>query len=110
MNIDRAWIKDAYCRNNDIPPEVFYLPQEIDPDTLELLPVDEADPAVAARIACAKSICARCVVVQKCLDKAVEQGIVSGENVIWGGQTYEDRCVIRLARAARGDLGSTQAS
>ncbi len=68
------WQFDAACRTAD--PELFFSPES------------ERGPRRRARERSAKSFCARCPVVQECLDHALK---VKEPYGVWGAQTTCER-------------------
>ncbi|MEV5983203.1 WhiB family transcriptional regulator [Streptomyces sp. NPDC052114] len=76
------WLRDAACRNAD--PELFF-------------PIGSTGPAVRD-VREAKRICARCPVIEECLDYALTTGQTSG---VWGGTCEEERKAPRRARLRR---------
>lgn len=78
------WRHHAACRGKD--PEVFF-------------PIGTSGPALQ-QIEDAKAVCARCPVIDTCLEWALEHGMDSG---VWGGLSEEDRRALRRrnARARR---------
>lgn len=68
------WQYRAACRDAD--PDVFYSP------------MDERGPVRRRREAAAKAFCARCPVVQECLDHALEVREPYG---VWGGLSATER-------------------
>ncbi|PAZ11554.1 transcriptional regulator [Streptomyces sp. SA15] len=77
------WLRRAACAGED--PELFF-------------PVGTEGPALRD-IAAAKRICARCPVIEPCLDFALDSGPTSG---VWGGTCEEERDA--LLRTARDDV------
>ncbi len=93
-NDDWDWTDWAACRG--VNTELFF-------------PVDHDSPAVE-QVARAKAICARCPVIDDCLDFALRSPQVHG---IWGGETAEERRAgQRYRNSVRrvGNIASAQAA
>jgi WhiB family redox-sensing transcriptional regulator len=71
-----AWMSRGACRGED--PDIFF-------------PVGNAGPALT-QTAEAKAVCARCPVMDACLDWALSRPERSG---VWGGMSGEERDAIR---------------
>jgi WhiB family redox-sensing transcriptional regulator len=78
---DKLWPLKAACKNED--PEVFFPASEKDPNSRE--------------IRFAKDICARCIVVDRCLEMALRNRETVG---IWGRLSTPEREAI-LRRKSR---------
>ena len=78
------WRHRAACLNED--PELFF-------------PIGDTGPAVL-QIEEAKAVCQRCLVIDTCLEWALESGQDSG---VWGGRSEIERRTLkrRLARTRR---------
>lgn len=78
------WRYRAACLNED--PELFF-------------PIGDTGPAVL-QIEEAKAVCQRCLVIDTCLEWALESGQDSG---VWGGRSEIERRTLkrRLARTRR---------
>lgn len=79
MSRQRIDWSSAACRDQD--PELFF-------------PLGTGEPA-AQQAEAAKAVCARCALVEPCLDVALAAGITDG---IWGGRTERERRAIARRR------------
>lgn len=77
------WRDDAACMGED--PELFF-------------PVGRGDTLMRG-VDAAKNVCRRCVVVDSCLDWAIESGSDFG---VWGGLSEDERRALRNRRARKG--------
>jgi len=80
--VDEEWRYRAACGDTD--PETFF-------------PIGEGQKALT-HVAAAKAVCARCPVVDECLDFALTTGQEFG---VWGGLSEQERRALRR-RSARG--------
>lgn len=71
--------------------------RDVDSD-LFFHPYGERDPSRTRREQAAKSVCARCPVLQKCRDYALASAEPYG---VWGGLSETERAAV-LSRSARG--------
>lgn len=85
------WRHRAVCRDED--PELFF-------------PVGNSGPALA-QIAEAKAVCARCPVVNECLEWAIATGQDAG---VWGGMSEDERRSLKRRRARQRARNKTLAS
>jgi WhiB family redox-sensing transcriptional regulator len=75
---DDAWMRDSVCAYEDDAP---------------MFP----DPEDHQTIAYAKSLCARCPVIAKCLSTALDRN----EQGVWGGTTLDERRTMKRAEYNR---------
>lgn len=74
------WRHDSACRDED--PELFF-------------PIGTTGPALM-QVEDAKSVCRRCLVVEPCLNWALENGQDAG---VWGGMSEDERRALKRRRA-----------
>ncbi len=84
------WRHRALCRDED--PELFF-------------PVGNSGPALQ-QIAKAKAVCARCPVLDECLEFALQTGQDAG---VWGGLDEDERRALKRRRARAKARNSTMA-
>lgn len=85
--LDDSWMKKGKCRTSGVNPEMFYAPDEDDPETGK----KRQERSILWKV---KPICGSCPVSGNCLDWAM----TLNEQGIWGGTTTEERQVLKRFR------------